>query len=173
MSRRSVVLINIRCPLFNTTGQKLDVHFCLTRLEEYCDTVEWERSRNKEIYEAIELIARASDCKKRSSARSSLTTTNSTAGFVCLALTITVSTASVERTFSALKRIKIDARNYTGQAGLSASASMAIEKKLLHGTETHGQSVRRSNWTFLEERQEDAFCGEINRIFGEYIIVYS
>ncbi|CAK6980566.1 ZMYM1 protein%2C partial [Scomber scombrus] len=51
--------------------------------------------------------------------------------FVCLAVTIPVSTASVERTFSALKRIKTYARNTTGQARLSALASMAIEKDFL------------------------------------------
>ena len=49
----------------------------------------------------------------------------------CLAVTIPVSTASVERTFSALKRIKTYARNTTGQARLSALASMAIEKVLV------------------------------------------
>lgn len=42
-----------------------------------------------------------------------------------------VSTASVERTFSALKRIKTYARNTSGQAQLSALASMAIEKDFL------------------------------------------
>lgn len=51
--------------------------------------------------------------------------------FVCLAVTIPMSTASVERTFSALKRIKTYARNTTGQARLSALASMAIEKDFL------------------------------------------
>ena len=49
----------------------------------------------------------------------------------CLAVTVPVSTASVERSFSALKRIKTHARNATGQARLSALASMAIEKELL------------------------------------------
>ena len=49
----------------------------------------------------------------------------------CLAVTIPVSTASVERSFSALKRIKTYARNTTGQTRLSALASMSIEKDLL------------------------------------------
>jgi hypothetical protein len=49
----------------------------------------------------------------------------------CLAVTIPVSTASVEQTFSALKRIKTYARNTTRQARLSALASMAIEKVLV------------------------------------------
>ena len=49
----------------------------------------------------------------------------------CLAVTLPVSTASVERSFSALKRIKTYARNRTGQARLSALASMAIERDLL------------------------------------------
>ena len=48
-----------------------------------------------------------------------------------LAVTLPVSTASVERSFSALKRIKTYARNRTGQARLSALASMAIERDLL------------------------------------------
>jgi hypothetical protein len=46
----------------------------------------------------------------------------------CLVLTIPVSTASVERTFSALKRIKTYSRNTTGQARLSALALISIEK---------------------------------------------
>ena len=49
----------------------------------------------------------------------------------CLAVTIPVSNASVERSFSALKRIKTYARNMTGQTQLSALASMSIEKDLL------------------------------------------
>ena len=50
---------------------------------------------------------------------------------LCLAVTVPVSTASVERTFSVLKRIKTYARNMTGQARLSALALMAIEKDFL------------------------------------------
>ena len=49
----------------------------------------------------------------------------------CVAVTIPVSTASVERSFSALKRIKTYSRNTTGQARLSALASMSIERELL------------------------------------------
>ena len=49
----------------------------------------------------------------------------------CLAVTIPVSNASVEWSFSTLKRIKIYARNMTGQTWLSALASMSIEKDLL------------------------------------------
>ena len=49
----------------------------------------------------------------------------------CLAVTIPVSNASVERSFSALKRIKTYARNMTGQTRLSALASISIEKDLL------------------------------------------
>lgn len=49
----------------------------------------------------------------------------------CLVLTIPVSTSSVERSFSALKRIKTHARNTTGQARLGALALMSIEKGLL------------------------------------------
>ena len=49
----------------------------------------------------------------------------------CLVLTIPVSTSSVERSFSALKRIKTHARNSTGQDRLGALALMSIEKGLL------------------------------------------
>ena len=49
----------------------------------------------------------------------------------CLVLTIPVSTTSVERTFSALKRIKTHTRNSTGQARLSALALISVEKQLL------------------------------------------
>jgi len=48
--------------------------------------------------------------------------------FVCLVVTIPVSTASVEWTFSSLKGNKTYTRNTTGL--LSALASMAIEKLL-------------------------------------------
>ena len=51
--------------------------------------------------------------------------------FVCLVVTIPVSTVSVKWTFSALNRIKTYARNMTGQARLSALDSMAIEKDFL------------------------------------------
>lgn len=54
----------------------------------------------------------------------------------CLVLTIPVSTASVERTFSALKRIKTYTRNSTGQARLSALALISVEKQLLIGLKT-------------------------------------
>lgn len=52
-------------------------------------------------------------------------------GLTCLVSTIPVSTASVERSFSALKRIKTYSRNTTGQSRLSALASISIEKELL------------------------------------------
>uniref|UniRef100_A0A8C7XI81 Zinc finger MYM-type protein 1-like n=1 Tax=Oryzias sinensis TaxID=183150 RepID=A0A8C7XI81_9TELE len=51
--------------------------------------------------------------------------------FVCLALTIPTSPASVKRTFSALERIQTHAKNTTGQTRLSALALMAIEKDFL------------------------------------------
>ncbi|KAG2470699.1 ZMYM1 protein, partial [Polypterus senegalus] len=50
---------------------------------------------------------------------------------VYLAVSIPVSTASVERTFSALKRIQTYTRNTTGRVRLSALASMAIESEVL------------------------------------------
>ncbi|KAE8288363.1 hypothetical protein D5F01_LYC12232 [Larimichthys crocea] len=49
----------------------------------------------------------------------------------CVVLTITVSTSSVERSFSALKRIKTHARNSTGQDCLGALVLMSTEKGLL------------------------------------------
>uniref|UniRef100_A0A1A7YB41 HAT C-terminal dimerisation domain-containing protein n=1 Tax=Iconisemion striatum TaxID=60296 RepID=A0A1A7YB41_9TELE len=50
---------------------------------------------------------------------------------VCLTLTIPIPAATVERTFSAIKRIKAYTRNTAGQRRDSALASMAIEKDLL------------------------------------------
>lgn len=38
--------------------KKLDVQFCLARVKEFCDTVEQERGRFREIYEASERTAR-------------------------------------------------------------------------------------------------------------------
>ncbi|XP_068196634.1 uncharacterized protein [Antennarius striatus] len=49
----------------------------------------------------------------------------------CLAVTIPVSTASSEGSFSTLERIQTYARNTTGQTRLSALASMSVEKDLL------------------------------------------
>ncbi|KAK0130694.1 hypothetical protein N1851_034668 [Merluccius polli] len=49
----------------------------------------------------------------------------------CLVLAIPGSTSSVERSFSALKRIKTHARNSTGQDRLGALALISIEKGLL------------------------------------------
>ena len=54
----------------------------------------------------------------------------------CLVVTIPVTTSSVERTFSALKRIKTYSRNTTGQSRLSALASMSIEKEMLMDLKT-------------------------------------
>lgn len=51
--------------------------------------------------------------------------------FACLALTFLMSTASVEPTFSSLKRIKTYARNTKEQTQLSALALKAIEKDFL------------------------------------------
>ncbi|XP_076836806.1 zinc finger MYM-type protein 1 [Brachyhypopomus gauderio] len=57
----------------------------------------------------------------------------------CLILTIPVSTASVERSFSALKRIKTFSRNTTGQTRLSDLALISIEKELLMGLKAKDQ----------------------------------
>ena len=50
---------------------------------------------------------------------------------VLLVLTIPYSTASIERSFSALKRIKTSLRNAQGQDKLSNLSLMSIEKSLL------------------------------------------
>ncbi|XP_077444502.1 zinc finger MYM-type protein 1-like isoform X2 [Stigmatopora argus] len=218
----SVVLFSI------LQNNKLDVQFCLARVKEFCDTVERERSRYGEIYEATERSAGApsarrgqvqdpwahyhqlydrvldniicqtqtrfqdherlvfvslldpqkfrefqltfphaafSSLKQSHGAlfdlprlRTELTVMYAMDDFagksptdlldflqqknlsesmgqlytlVCLAVTIPVSTASFERTFSVLNRIKTYARNTTGQARLSALALMAIEKNFL------------------------------------------
>ena len=49
-----------------------------------------------------------------------------------LILTIPTTTASVERSFSALKRIKTFTRNSQGQERLQNLALLSIEKELLH-----------------------------------------
>ena len=69
----------------------------------------------------------------------------------CLAVTIPVSTASVERTFSALKRIKTYARNTTGQTRLSSLASMAMEKNLLLELKSKGLLHDRVIELFLKK----------------------
>lgn len=57
---------------------------------------------------------------------------------ICLILTIPVSAASVERSFSALKRIKTYARSITGQTKLPPLASLSIEKDLLNQLKQKG-----------------------------------
>ncbi|KAG2460693.1 ZMYM1 protein, partial [Polypterus senegalus] len=75
---------------------------------------------------------------------------------VYLAVTIPVYTASVERTFSALKRIKTYARNTTGQVRLSALASMAIERDFLMELKRTDNLYNRVNELFLrKERRMD------------------
>lgn len=193
--------------------KKLDVQFCLARVKEFCDTIEQERGRFREIYKSSECTADAPSAQRGPAqeprthyhqlhskildnilcqtqtrfqnhkklmfltlldpqkfreyqkkfphaAFSSLTQSHGTLSdlsqlktelavmyamadfegksptdlldflqqrnlsesmgqlytFACLAVTIPVSTASVERTFSALKRIKTYSRNTTGQA---------------------------------------------------------
>ena len=48
-----------------------------------------------------------------------------------LVSTITSTSASVERSFSILKRVKRFCRNYCGQARLSSLCMMTVEKELL------------------------------------------
>ncbi|KAK7165555.1 hypothetical protein R3I93_005578 [Phoxinus phoxinus] len=54
-----------------------------------------------------------------------------------LVLTIQATTASVESTFSTLKRIKTYSRNRTGQARLSALAILSIESQRLCKLKAH------------------------------------
>lgn len=53
-----------------------------------------------------------------------------------LFLTVPSTTASVERTFSALKRIKTYQRNAVGQRRLTGLAMMSIERRMLHRMKT-------------------------------------
>ncbi|XP_051918603.1 zinc finger MYM-type protein 1-like [Hippocampus zosterae] len=74
----------------------------------------------------------------------------------CLAVTIPVSAASVERSFSALKRIQTYARNTAGQKRLSALASMSIEKDLLMDLKRTDKLYNRATEVFLrKERRID------------------
>ena len=81
----------------------------------------------------------------------------------CLAVTIPVSTASVERTFSALKRIKTYARNTTGQTRLSALATMSIEKNLLMELKRTDKLYSRAIEVFFL-RKEDGFYFQIGAV---------
>ncbi|XP_068160098.1 zinc finger MYM-type protein 1-like [Antennarius striatus] len=75
---------------------------------------------------------------------------------VCLAVTIPVSTASDERSFSALKRLETYARNTTGQTRLSALASMSVEKDLLMDLKHKDKLFDRAMEVFLKkERRMD------------------
>lgn len=74
---------------------------------------------------------------------------------VALICTIPVSTASVERSFSALKRIKTYARNRTGEKRLSNLAVISIEAALL-------EDMKRKNTFF--ERAVEIFAGQERRM---------
>ncbi|XP_036373212.1 uncharacterized protein si:ch211-89o9.6 isoform X3 [Megalops cyprinoides] len=69
----------------------------------------------------------------------------------CLVLTIPVTTASVERAFSALRRIKTYVRNTTGRSQLSALASIAIEKQVLMDLKTSDQLYDRVIEKFIQK----------------------
>lgn len=74
----------------------------------------------------------------------------------CVAVIIPVSTASVERSFSALKQIKTYSRNAIGQTRLSALASMSIEKDLLLELKCKDRLYDRVMEVFLrKERKMD------------------
>ncbi|XP_042235849.1 zinc finger MYM-type protein 1-like isoform X2 [Homarus americanus] len=53
-----------------------------------------------------------------------------------LILTVPATTASVERSFSALKRIKTYSRNFQGQERLQSLALLSIEKEVLHNLQS-------------------------------------
>ncbi|XP_034401525.1 zinc finger MYM-type protein 1-like [Cyclopterus lumpus] len=74
-------------------------------------------------------------------------------GLACLAVTIPISTATVERTSSVLKRIKTSSRNTTG-ARLSSLASMAIEKDLLLGLKHTDKLYSRVTELFININKE-------------------
>ncbi|XP_019896449.1 uncharacterized protein LOC105029183 isoform X1 [Esox lucius] len=74
----------------------------------------------------------------------------------CLAVTVPVSAASAELTFSALKRIEMYSRNKTEEARQSALASMAIEKDLLQELKGAGVLYNRVIEVFMKnERRMD------------------
>ena len=73
----------------------------------------------------------------------------------CLAVTIPVSSASAERTFSVPKRITTHARNTTGQARLSSLASIAIEKDFLLELKRTGLHERVIDVFLKKERRMD------------------
>lgn len=50
---------------------------------------------------------------------------------LCISVVLPVTSASAERSFSALKRIKTYIRNTTGQARLSNMAKISIEKEFI------------------------------------------
>ena len=86
--------------------------------------------------------------------------------------TIPVSTASVERSFSSLKRIKTYARNMTGQTRLSALASMSMENDLLVELKRTDKLYNRVIEVFLRKEREDGLCVQISSRFGEYKAFY-
>ncbi|XP_036438131.1 uncharacterized protein LOC118815848 isoform X2 [Colossoma macropomum] len=74
----------------------------------------------------------------------------------CLVVTIPASTASVDRSFSALKRIKSYARNTTGPVRLSSLVLLAIEKHLLIELKRNGTFSDKVINNFLaKERRLD------------------
>ena len=79
--------------------------------------------------------------------------------FCELVLTIPATSSSVERSFSALKRIKSFARNAQGQSRLSALSIMSIEKDLL----IH----MKAKTTFFDEVTEE-FCKKNRRAEFHY-----
>lgn len=68
---------------------------------------------------------------------------------LCIAVVLPVATASTERSFSALKRIKSYIRNKTGQARLSNMAKISIEK------------------AFIKSQDENVFIEEVIDHFAE------
>lgn len=74
-----------------------------------------------------------------------------------LILTIPSTTASVERSFSALKRIKSYQRSTQGQERLSSLSLISIEKELLHKEKNHPEFYDKVINEFLKQKRRMDF----------------
>ncbi|CAJ1066433.1 zinc finger MYM-type protein 1-like isoform X1 [Xyrichtys novacula] len=63
-SGRNLPAASLSCGTNTVADKKLDVQFCLARVKQFCDTVERERSRYEEIYEATERTAGAPSAQR-------------------------------------------------------------------------------------------------------------
>jgi hypothetical protein len=74
-----------------------------------------------------------------------------------LILTIHSKTASVERSFSALKRIKSYQRSTQGQKRLSSLSLISIEKELLHKEKNHPEFYDKVINEFIKQERRIDF----------------